>query len=152
MQGSITAASFAGKTDFAAGGYPDCIAMGDLDGDGVAELVAANAATGVSVFKVAAPQLAAAATAREEGIQVYPNPTGGAFVVELQGMSASSGAGVEVVSEHGKVVERRTVNLGGKTGGRYTLQLSLRNQPAGVYYVNVTGADGVRVMKLVVQR
>lgn len=73
-------------------------------------------------------------------------------MVELQGMSASSGASVELVSESGKVVERRKVDAGGKKGGQYTLQLSLRNQPAGVYYVKVTSADGVRVMKLVVQR
>lgn len=149
--GSITAASFAGRTDFAAGGYPDCIAVGDLDGDGVSELVAANAATGVSVFKIAAPQQVAAAPAGEGRIQVYPNPTSGAFVVELQGMSASSGASVELVSESGKVIEKKKV-AGGKTGGHYTLQLSLRNQPAGVYYVKVTSVDGVQVAKLVIQQ
>jgi gliding motility-associated-like protein len=40
--GSITAASFAAKVDFATGGLPRDLAIGDLDGDGKPDLVVAN--------------------------------------------------------------------------------------------------------------
>ena len=146
--GSINTASFAGKVDFATGGYPDCAALGDLDGDGVAELVVANAASGVSVFKISAPQ--AVAVQATAGIRLYPNPTTDDFVVELQSTPASQ-ASLELVSESGKLIERRVVTGGAKTR-QYTVRMNLRGQPAGVYYVKVTGVDGVRVMKVVVQR
>ena len=161
--GSITAASFAGKADFGTSGYPLNIALGDLDGDGMAEAAAANASNGtVSVFKINSPVAAgtAAATAGMlsattgepvgTAMQLYPNPTRGEFTVQLTGVKGSV-AGVEVFSENGKAVEKRTVNTGGKAA-TLTLRLSLRHQPAGVYYVKITGVDGVQVVKVVVQR
>jgi len=50
--GSITAASFAAKVDFATGGAPLSVAIGDLDGDGKPDLAVANSgALTVSVFR-----------------------------------------------------------------------------------------------------
>ena len=40
--GSITNSSFAAKVDFATGGSPYCVAIGDLDGDGKADLAVTN--------------------------------------------------------------------------------------------------------------
>src|SRR5665213_3029700 len=50
--GSITAASFAAKVDFATGNYPQSVAIGDLDGDGKPDLAVANYSDNtVSVFR-----------------------------------------------------------------------------------------------------
>ncbi|MBE7170258.1 MAG: VCBS repeat-containing protein [Williamsia sp.] len=54
---NITPSSFAAKTDFAAGNYPLSIAIGDLDADGIAELVTADASgTVVSALAVNSTQ------------------------------------------------------------------------------------------------
>ena len=158
--GSITAASFAGKVDFGANGYPLSVALGDLNGDGLAEAAAANAATGtISVFQINAPVVVASAAAQAgrleaidaaaATIQLYPNPTRDAFTVRLRSVKGSA-ATVELIDESGKAIERRMVDAGGNSTA--LLRFSLRTQPAGVYYVKVTGADGVRIMKVAVQR
>jgi photosystem II stability/assembly factor-like uncharacterized protein len=50
--GSITTASFAAKVDFATGSGPFSVAIGDLDGDGKADLAVANVSTNtVSLFR-----------------------------------------------------------------------------------------------------
>ncbi len=50
--GSITSASFASKVDFATGSSPYSVAIGDLDGDGKADLTVANNSSGtVSVLR-----------------------------------------------------------------------------------------------------
>lgn len=148
----ITASSFAGKVDFNTGVYPLSLALGDLDGDGVSEVAAANAGSAnISVFKITAPSLAFAAGESVAGmaVRVYPNPTGGEYTVQLQDLKAPT-ATVEVLSESGHAVEKRIVSLNEKMS-RYALRLSLSHHPAGVYYVKVTTVRGVQVTKLVVQ-
>ena len=157
--GSITASSFAAKRDFTAGGYPTSLAVGDLDGDGIAEVVTSNAGNNtVSVLKVNAPvsPVSAGALRREDvlapdqqNMQVYPNPAKGAFTLQLAGMKGEV-AEVEIFSEEGRSVVKRTVNLRGKAG--VTMQLNLQGQPAGVYYVKATSTGGVQITKVVVQR
>jgi trimeric autotransporter adhesin len=50
--GAITAGSFAAKVDFTTGAQPHSVAIGDLDGDGKADLAVANATSStVSVFR-----------------------------------------------------------------------------------------------------
>ena len=158
--GSIIASSFAAKRDFATGGYPTSVAVGDLDGDGIAEVVTSNAGNNtVSVLKVNAPATAAPAALNRgevlvatdpQNMQVYPNPAKDAFTLQLTGMKGGV-ADIEIFSEAGKSVEKRTVNLGGKSAS-VTMQLSLQRQPAGVYYIKATSADGVQIVKVMIQR
>ena len=158
---TITGQSFVPKVDFGTGGYPLWVVLGDLDGDGIAELATANASNAtISVLKVANPPqvatlaaatgLQAAAEAAAGTMQLYPNPTPGDFTLQLQGIKGSV-ANVEVFGENGRLIERRVLNPGSKAA-RSILSLSLRSQPAGVYYVKVTGIDGVQVTKVIVQR
>lgn len=152
VAGDITNSSFASKVDFGAGIYPLGIALGDLDGDGVAEVAAANAGSAnISVFKTSTPSFTPAAGESATGmaVQVYPNPTQGEYTVQLQGLKAPT-ATVEVLTESGRAVEKRIVSLEGKAA-RYALRLSLSHRPAGVYYVKVTSVHGVQLTKLVVQ-
>lgn len=153
--GSITTGSFAARVDFGAGGYPLHAALGDLDGDGIAELGIANAASGaISVLKIdgvaamtaaSRNSLAAVAEQQTANMHLYPNPTNGAFTLQLPDLKGTA-AVVEIVNESGIVVERKLVN---RTGSTTSLPLTLRQHPAGTYYVKVTGIDGVQVMKVV---
>ena len=159
--GNIMASSFSGKVDFSTSGYPLSVVTGDLDGDGVAEVAAANAATGtISVFQVSkpVPMTAAAVSAGVQaitaeqgrtGMQLYPNPARGEFNVQLQGLKAMA-ATVELLNTSGIVIEKRSLNTTGKSG--VTVRFNLHNQPEGVYYVKVTDVDGVRIAKVVIQR
>ena len=150
--GSIAASSFVSKVDFGTGIYPLGVALGDLDGDGIAELASANAGSGdISVFKIAAPSSASVAAASPTDItmRVYPNPTAGEYVVQLQNVKAST-ATVEVLNESGHVVEKQIVTLDSKTA-EYVLKLSLRHHHAGIYYVKVTSVHGIQTTKLMVK-
>jgi len=52
VSGSITTGSFAAKVDFTTGTKPNCVAIGDLDGDGKPDLAVTNAfGATVSVFR-----------------------------------------------------------------------------------------------------
>lgn len=150
--GSITASSFAGKVDFGTGVYPLSVALGDLNGDGTAELAVSHGGSNyISVLSMNQPSLPAAAEApaTETSVQVYPNPTAGEYAVQLQGLKASA-VTVEVLTGSGRTVEKQTISLNAKTA-RYVLKLSLRHHPAGVYYVKVTSMQGIQVTRLVVQ-
>ena len=159
--GNIMASSFSGKVDFSTSGYPLSVVTGDLDGDGIAEVAAANAATGtISVFQVSkpVPMTAAAvsagvqaATAEQSrtGMQLYPNPARGEFSVQLQGVKAMA-ATVELLNTSGIVIEKRLLNTTGKAV--VTVRFNLHNQPEGIYYVKVTDVNGVRIAKVVIQR
>ena len=153
--GSLNASSFAGKVDFGAGGYPLYVALGDLDGDGIAELGVANAGSGaISVLKIDGVAAMTAASRNRlnvtedqtgDGIQLFPNPTDGAFTLQLLHAKGTA-ATIELVNANGTVVEKKLVNV---TGGKTVLRLTLRHQPAGVYYVKVTGVNGVQITQVV---
>ena len=158
VAGTITTSSFAPKADFATSGYPLYLAMGDLDGDGIAEVAAATASTGaISVFKVSSPAAPAATTLAglqanaqaETAMRLYPNPTRGEFTLDLAQLGARW-TGLEIVDEKGMVVERKVLDAGSKSAPAM-LRFNLRNQPAGVYYVKVTGVGGVQIIKVIKQ-
>lgn len=151
--GNITASSFAPAVSFAAGIYPIAAAIADLDGDGIAEAATANAGSStVSLFKIAGSSASSTvpATAAQKSIQLYPNPTKGAFVLQLTAVKGMS-VEVEVLNEAGKPIEKRSVNTP-EEAATVTMQINLRNQPPGIYYVKTVSAGGVQIAKVVVQR
>ena len=79
-----------------------------------------------------------------EGIQLFPNPTDGAFTLQLQ--MKGTAVRVELVNESGTVVEQKVVNT---TGSTTSLHLTLRHQPAGIYYVKATGVNGVQITQVI---
>ena len=153
--GSIDAASFAARVNFNSSGYPLYVTFADVDYDGLPEVVTANAASGnVSIWKIASPAasaLAAASDAKAQageqstaGVQVYPNPTQGTVTLQLADLKGTA-AGVEILNENGTVIQKQTVTSGSSS----LLRLNLRNQPAGVYYVKITGVDGIQITKVI---
>lgn len=161
-EGSITSSSFAAKIDLIAGGYPVNVTIGDLDGDSIPEITAANTVSGtISVWKIGAPPTSPNPNPTPNPnpglpttgdsvltVQLYPNPTKGVATLLLSGIKESV-VNLDIYTENGTVIERRTV----RTTGRVSVQLlNLRNQPSGVYYVKVTSVAGVRIEKVVVQR
>ncbi len=159
--GQLQSGLFDSPVEFTTGGYPVAVAVGDLDGDGQAEAITANAAGTVSVFKIAATaqavfnagslQSAASdkAAGSHTGLQVYPNPTNGSLTLQLR--QPAGPVLVEVLDAAGKTLQKRQLNAAGITAP-LTLGMSLRGQPAGVYYIKMTGVSGVQLEKVVLQK
>ena len=160
--GNIAASSFANRTNFAAGGYTICASMADLDGDGVSEAITANAASNsVSIFKVNTPVPFVTGAAQRsvspasevdqpvKDIQIYPNPASGVFALQLSGFKAGV-VTVAIIDLSGKKVQEQPVQLNGSR--RQVVQLSLEGRPAGVYYVKITGVEGVQIRQILIKR
>jgi hypothetical protein len=74
-----------------------------------------------------------------EIVRVYPNPTSGAFVIELNDQSQKS---IVVTDMMGRVVEN-TVSSSEK------VNIDINNRASGIYYVKVVSGDNVSVIKIV---
>ncbi len=82
---------------------------------------------------------AVAAVANELNVAVYPNPCRGSFNIDLPEVATK----VEVLSVSGQLVYT--------TAGKGTLKIDLRNQPAGLYMVRGSNANGSFERKVIVQ-
>ena len=156
----INASSFT-PANFATGGYPLSIAFADLDGDGAGEVVTSNGANTVTVLKISMPpqvnrnatqagqNIAAGSETLDNQIRLYPNPSSGAFMLQFQHPKAP--IVIEVLNDAGKPLQRRSVNADLNTPS-LTIAMNMTDQPSGIYYVKVTGVDGVQITKIILQR
>lgn len=76
---------------------------------------------------------------------IYPNPTSGSFNLVLNG-KAQEQFNISVWDVNGKLVQQRNLTLEGTT---QTQQLSLEDQPKGLYLIRVTNGSKVQTHKLV---
>ena len=77
----------------------------------------------------------------ESGFNIYPNPFTNNFTVNVK-----SGGGVlkvKVINVIGQIVKETEAT------GTDELQIDLQNQPAGIYYVQITRADKIYVQKVI---
>lgn len=83
-------------------------------------------------------------TSKTPAIVLYPNPTQGSFELELPNLEKD--INVEIYTIHGQLVsnEKRQVNSG-------KIQLSLDNQPAGMYVVRINSDGKIENYKVVKQ-
>ncbi|WP_281336205.1 T9SS type A sorting domain-containing protein [Flavobacterium eburneipallidum] len=81
-------------------------------------------------------------------VMVYPNPSAGQFTVELNGYQSDK-ASIAVSNINGQVVLQKEVAL---NEGKQTFALNIPNNAAGVYLLKVTSKDGVKTMKLVLEK
>jgi hypothetical protein len=76
-----------------------------------------------------------------KGLNVYPNPTGGVFVIALPSDLSKN---IEVSDVHGRLIFSKT------TTDRQ-VEVNLRDFAAGVYYVSVNSDNATEVIKIVKQ-
>ncbi|MBE7169201.1 MAG: VCBS repeat-containing protein [Williamsia sp.] len=151
--GSVTTSSFASKADFASTGYPMYVAMGDLNGDGIAEIAAANgAANTIAVLRVNIPVAAAyVEMARQASIimTVYPNPAKGTLHLQLSNLKAPV-VSLEVFDENGRIVHKEVLPVAEKAAGIQT-SINLDKQPAGIYYIKASSITGISIAKVLLR-
>ena len=139
---SVTAGSFASKVDCMTGNEPFCAAIGDLDGDGKADLAVVNSGSDtVSIFvntsfSVSTQVAGTVDPTRTDIVTIIPNPNNGTFTVSgALPTRKNITVFVEVVDLLGLVIYSENVfakggnldeaiSLGHKlAGGAYTLRL-----------------------------
>jgi hypothetical protein len=79
---------------------------------------------------------------------IQPNPTSGMFEVRLQN-NTTGASQITITNANGLTVESRKVNLQGKG---QVLKFDLSRQPAGVYLMKLTSAEGTLVERFVIQK
>jgi len=72
-------------------------------------------------------------------MQLYPNPGEGDFTLSWEGSSQVSQ--IQIFDARGRLIEERSISQ------EKAAQFDLRDQPMAVYYINITHAYGVRVLK-----
>jgi phosphatidylserine/phosphatidylglycerophosphate/cardiolipin synthase-like enzyme len=77
----------------------------------------------------------------ELAFNVFPNPFKNSFTINVK--SNSDGLKVKVINVIGQIVKEVEVS------GTDELQIDLQNQPAGLYYIQVTHADKIYVQKII---
>jgi len=75
---------------------------------------------------------------REIDFRIYPNPSNGLFNIDYSGSFE-----VLITNAHGQVVYQNT--LYDKT------EVNLGSQPAGIYFVKLTGASGSKTQRIIIQ-
>lgn len=81
-------------------------------------------------------------------VMVYPNPSAGQFTVQLNGYSSEK-ASIVVSNINGQIVLQKEVKL---YDGKQNFSLSIPNNADGVYLLKVASADGVKTLKLVIEK
>lgn len=82
-----------------------------------------------------------------ESLNVYPNPSNGEFSVSLES-SREAHLNLYVFNQAGQRVFTEKLK---KMSGSETIELDLTNQPAGVYYVNLTDGNTSSTRKVVIE-
>jgi hypothetical protein len=77
--------------------------------------------------------------------KVYPNPTSGNFILELNGDFASSVANVEVFGMQGEKVLSTVLT------GEQKHEFSLSDRPAGIYFIRVSSGSKASSAKIIKQ-
>ncbi|MBL4651787.1 MAG: T9SS type A sorting domain-containing protein, partial [Flavobacteriales bacterium] len=82
-----------------------------------------------------------------ETFNIYPNPTNGRFVVELNSL-AQQELSIQVVNNVGQLVIKSKLNA---KKGIQTAEINLNDCSAGMYFVQITNEKGYTVSKRVIK-
>jgi hypothetical protein len=91
--------------------------------------------------KVTVGSVSVANISNEASISVFPNPSNGTINVKTSSVNST----VEVFNTLGAVVAKVSSN------GNSTINIDLTSQPKGVYFVKVSGSEGVVIKKISLQ-
>jgi hypothetical protein len=80
-----------------------------------------------------------------EEVRVSPNPAnGGVFKIELRNFKSTT-ADIYLVAPDGAPVSKKVVQL---SAGSTVQSFNLKNNPAGMYYIKIVTATGVKTSKI----
>jgi Leucine-rich repeat (LRR) protein len=80
-------------------------------------------------------------------IEIYPNPNKGSFIIEIEHIQPVN-AELRIVNSLGQQVLVEQIK---QAEGKYTRQFDLREYPAGIYYVQIEGINGVINKQIIIE-
>lgn len=80
---------------------------------------------------------------KPDPVTVYPNPSGGIFILELPSVSQVKDVLIDIYGMHGEKVLPSVLTRERK------YKLSLSGQPAGIYFVHITSDDKIETLKII---
>ena len=83
----------------------------------------------------------------DQAVRVFPNPSNGQLAVQIHGVTSFEGS-LEIINGVGKVLVKEAVS---KQEGRFELPLDLRQLPKGVYTLRLSGEEGMKNIRVVLQ-
>ena len=83
----------------------------------------------------------------DQEVRVFPNPSNGQLAVQIHGVTSFEGS-LEIINGVGKVLVKEVVS---KQEGRFELPLDLRQLPKGVYTLRLSGEEGMKNIRVVLQ-
>ena len=83
----------------------------------------------------------------DQAVRVFPNPSNGQLAVQIHGVTSFEGS-LEIINGVGKVLVKEVVS---KQEGRFELPLDLRQLPKGVYTLRLSGEEGMKNIRVVLQ-
>ena len=83
----------------------------------------------------------------DQAVRVFPNPSNGQIAVQIHGVTSFEGS-LEIINGVGKVLVKEVVS---KQEGRFELPLDLRQLPKGVYTLRLSGEEGMKNIRVVLQ-
>jgi hypothetical protein len=97
------------------------------------------------------PEPANAVTSVEKNeiatLKLFPNPNNGSFSITASDLAAN-GVNISVYTVSGQLVQNNTVAT---VAGQLDTEINLGNQPAGVYFVNVTQGEKTSTIRVIVK-
>lgn len=80
---------------------------------------------------------------KPDPVTVYPNPSGGKFILELPSVSQAKDVLIDVYGMHGEKVFPPIITRERK------YELSLSGQPEGIYFIRITSDDKIETLKII---
>jgi antitoxin component YwqK of YwqJK toxin-antitoxin module len=80
---------------------------------------------------------------KETDIRIYPNPTKGQFVVEINSISNEASGEIHLYDTSGRILEKKDFRSGGK------IDFDLSRQVAGVYVLNINIEGKISTWKVI---
>jgi len=78
-------------------------------------------------------------------LRVFPNPSNGLFTLEMNS-SKNETIALEITDAQGRVIRHENI----RTGSLMQYSIDLQQEPKGIYFIRVNGAEGMRTMKITV--
>lgn len=87
--------------------------------------------------------------AKRSGLFIYPNPSNGIFNIRFEDTALVRHLSIEVQNMHGKrVFQKEAENVNTK----YNLNMNLKKEGAGIYFVKVKADDRKLIRKIVLKQ
>jgi len=123
--------SYTAKVDYATGSEPFSVAIGDLDGDGKADLAVANIGSNTVSIIRNNPLVTGDLVSNSSTVTIYPNPTSEKLYIDLSSIELGKPVELKITDFMGRSIHKQKV-----TGGT-TAEADIATYANGYYFIRI---------------